>query len=330
MGVRSQPRTSAHGTPSVLVLLVAAALAGCSRPAAEAPMSGYAEAELVYVAPPLAGTLHTLAVKRGDSVSRGQALAAFEADIEALNRDAAEARRERALALQRNLEKGRRPNELRAIAEQLAQAEAQLGASTHALQRNRQLVEQGFLAATRLDEFSAARERDAARVRELQAQQALAQQAARADEVAAARADVRAGSAEAELARYRQGQRQLVAPVAGQVFDVLYRPGEWVGAGAPLLALLPPGALKIRFFVPEPALAAAAIGREVALSCEGCPAGLRAHIRYVAPQAEYTPPVIYSVASRSKLVFMVEADPGPASPLKPGQPVDVRWAGDAR
>ncbi len=107
----------------------------------------------------------------------------------------------------------------------------------------------------------------------------------------------------------------------------MYRPGEWVNAGAPVVALLPPGALKVRFFVPEPALARAAVGSEVALSCDGCAPNLRARIRWVSPQAEYTPPVIYSNASRSKLVFAVEATPlDGAAALKPGQPVDVRFA----
>jgi HlyD family secretion protein len=110
------------------------------------------------------------------------------------------------------------------------------------------------------------------------------------------------------------------------VFEVMFRAGEWVNAGAPVVALLPPEALKVRFFVPEPALARAAVGSEVALACDGCAAGLRARIRWVSPQAEYTPPVIYSNASRSKLVFAVEATPlAAANALKPGQPVDVRF-----
>jgi HlyD family secretion protein len=90
-----------------------------------------------------------------------------------------------------------------------------------------------------------------------------------------------------------------------------------VNAGAPVVALLPPTALKVRFFVPEPALARAAVGSQVALSCDACAANLRARIRWVSPQAEYTPPVIYSNASRSKLVFAVEATPLEAASMLP-------------
>jgi HlyD family secretion protein len=172
----------------------------------------------------------------------------------------------------------------------------------------------------------AARDRDAARLRELQAQRALALDAARSDEVAAAAAEARGATADADLARWREGQRQRQAPQDAQVFDVLYRVGEWVNAGAPVVALLPPQGLKLRFFVPQAQLARVAVGQRVAVACDGCPGGLSARVRWVSPQAEYTPPVIYSNASRAKLVFMVEATPDDAAraAIKPGQPLDVR------
>jgi HlyD family secretion protein len=308
-------------SPALLVLLC-----GCGGPAPDGPMSGYAEAELVYLAPTAAGVLQSVAVQRGDAVRRGQPVFALDADAEALGSRAADARRERAEAQAANLRKGKRPNEIAALDQQLAQARAALAASAAALERQQQLVQQGFVAALRLDELLAARDRDAGRVRELQAQRALALEAARGDEIAAASAEARGSSAELALARWREDQRQRSAPTDAVVFDVMARPGEWVNAGTPVVALLPPAALKIRFFVPETALPRAAVGSEVLLSCDGCPAGLKARIRWVSPQAEFTPPVIYSVGTRSKLVFMVEALPTGAAPLKPGQPVDVRWA----
>lgn len=308
-------------------LLGTLALASACTPRGdEVLMSGYAEAELVYVAPSAAGTLLSLAVQRGDRVKRGQLLYALDTDAEALNRQTAQARRERAQAQENNLRKGGRPAEVQAVDQQIAQAQAALAASTSTLQRNQQLVDQGFQSPLRLEELVAARDRDAARVRELQAQRTVATQAARSDEIAAAAADTRGALSDMSLSVWREGQRHRDAPADALVFDVMYRPGEWVNAGAPVVALLPPGALKVRFFVPEPLLARAAIGSQVALSCDGCAPKLRAQIRWVSPQAEYTPPVIYSNASRSKLVFAVEATPlDDAAALKPGQPVDVRF-----
>lgn len=314
---------------SVLAPLALLALLACAPAADDAALSGYAEAELVYVAPTAAGVLQAVAVARGDRVARGQLLYTLDGDAEALGRQAAEARSERAQAQESNLRKGRRPAELQAIDQQLAQAQAGLTASTSALKRNQQLVEQGFQSPLQLAELVAARDRDTARVRELQAQRRLAGEAGRGDEIAAAAAEARGSQADAALSAWREGQKRREAPTDAVVFDVMYRAGEWVNAGAPVVALLPPSALKVRFFVPEPMLARAAVGNPVALSCDGCPAGMSARIRWVSPQAEYTPPLIYSNASRSKLVFAVEATPLDAAPLKPGQPVDVRLASRA-
>jgi len=311
-------------TPRPLrVLAVLAAVAGCTAAPDDTALSGYAEAELVYLASSSAGTLQTLKVQRGDTVKAGQPLYTLDAEAEALGRDAAQARSERARAQADNLRKGRRPLELQALDEQIAQAKAALAASTATRDRNQQLVSQGFLAPLRLDEFVAQRDRDAARLKELQAQRAQAAQASRSDEIAAAAAESRGTQADLALARWREGQKQRSAPIAAAVFDVMYRVGEWVPAGAPVVALLPPGALKLRFFVPEPQLGRVAVGAEVGVSCSGCPAGLTARVRHVSLQAEFTPPVIYSAGSRSKLVFMVEAWPASVSALKPGQPVDV-------
>jgi len=301
------------------------ALAACGGAPAEAPMAGYAEAEFTYVAASAAGTVTALNVRRGDQVAAGQPLYALDADSEQLGRASAQARSERAAAQTADLQKGKRPLELQALDQQLAQAQAALAASSTALTRQQSLVAQGFIAAIQIDQLVAARDRDAARLKELQATRALAPLAARSDEIDAARADRRGAEADLALARWREGQKQRQAPTAALVQDVMYRVGEWVPAGAPVVALLPPGALKVRFFVPEQLLPQARVGREVLLACDGCAAGLKARIRWVSAQAEFTPPVIYSNGSRSKLVFMVEADPLDAAALKPGQPLDVRF-----
>jgi HlyD family secretion protein len=113
--------------------------------------------------------------------------------------------------------------------------------------------------------------------------------------------------------------------VAGVVTDTLFVKGEWVPAGSPVVAILPPANVKVRFFVPEPKLGAVKVGQKVSVACDACGNPLEATVSFVAPQAEFTPPVIYSKDSRAKLVFLVEArpDPADAARLHPGQPVDV-------
>ncbi|MBO0756017.1 MAG: HlyD family secretion protein, partial [Bradyrhizobiaceae bacterium] len=115
------------------------------------------------------------------------------------------------------------------------------------------------------------------------------------------------------------------APTGARVADILARPGETVAAGAPVVSLLPPANILVRFFVPEAALASIHKGDPIALHCDRCPSDLVATISFVSPQAEYTPPVIYSESSRSKLVYLIEARPRPdqAILINPGQPIEV-------
>ncbi len=309
---------------AALTLCVATS-AGCTRVDPDR-FSGYAEADLVYVAPTIGGRIVKLEVERGARVQAGQILFELERDPESLARAAAAARAESAAAQTRNLRKGKRVDELRAIEQQLAQARAALALSTNDLKRSEGLVAQGFISPNRLDELKATRDRDVARVAELQANLAVARDAARPDEIAAAEAEQRAAESDLASSRWREDQTRGIAPKSAAVQDVMYRVGEYVAQGAPVVALLPDGALKVRFFVPQGALARVRVGESVAVSCDGCPQELKAQVAFISDKAEYTPPVIYSNESRAKLVFMIEARPDAktAQVLKPGQPVDVR------
>jgi len=124
----------------------------------------------------------------------------------------------------------------------------------------------------------------------------------------------------------RLARRKLFSPVTGTVQQVYYRPGELVPAGRPVISLLPPGNLKVRFYVPEALLPKITYGDEVTVSCDGCAPGLTAKVSFIAGSSEYTPPVIYSLDERSKLVFLIEARPEKPDALRVGQPVSVTLA----
>jgi HlyD family secretion protein len=316
---------------SACASLIAAALGlhGCG---AEAPhgYTGYAEADYVRVAAPFGGRLEALAVERGAQVAAGERLFVLEHDSEAAARREAEARLHAAEARLANLLKGRRAPELDAIRAQLAQAEAALKLAAAQLARTEQLVQARFLAPERLDEARAEHGRAAARVAELEAQLATAQLAAREDEIRSAAHEVAAARAALAQAEWRLAQKTVAAPVAGLVQDLFYVAGEWVGAGAPVVSLLPPKNVKVRFYVPEPALGALRLGQEVLVRCDGCPEPVRAKVSFISPRAEYTPPVIFSREERAKLVYLVEARPAPedAAKLHPGQPVEVSLSGE--
>jgi HlyD family secretion protein len=138
-----------------------------------------------------------------------------------------------------------------------------------------------------------------------------------------AEAALRTATARFAASQTRLSRRKIASPVSGTVQQIYFRPGEMVPAGRPVLAILPPGNLKVRFFVPQATLPAIAYGDTVKVSCDGCAADLTARVSFIARSAEFTPPVIYSLQERAKLVFMVEALPNEPEKLRVGQPVDV-------
>jgi HlyD family secretion protein len=138
-----------------------------------------------------------------------------------------------------------------------------------------------------------------------------------------AEAALRTAEARLNSAQTRLVRRKVFSPVAGTVQQLYFRQGEMVAAGRPVLALLPPANLKVRFFVPEARLPHIAIGDAVKIRCDGCGSELDARVSFISRTAEYTPPVIFSLEERSKLVFLIEARPERTDKLRVGQPVSV-------
>jgi len=288
--------------------------------------SGYAEANYVRLSSPIAGHLVKVYLSQGDQVARNAPAFILEQENERAAREEALARVRHAQALLTNLKKGKRPEEIAAIRAQLAQAIAAAQLSSANLARETQLVAAHFLSPARLDEMKAARARDQAQVREWQAQLRVAHLTARRDEIHAAEQDLLAAQAQLAQATWRLEQKIQHTPTAATVVDVLYREGELVPAGSPIVTLLPPQNIKARFFVPETTLGTLHINQAVTLQCDGCGTAIAAKITFISPEAQYTAPLIYSKENRSSLVFMVEAQPSPteAQRLHPGQPLEIR------
>ena len=307
----------------VAAMLALAAACGNKEPPA---LQGYVEGEYVRVAAPFAGTLVRLEAQRGAQVVAGAPLFALEAESEDVARREALERARRAQAQVEDLRKGKRPTEIEAAHAQLAQAQVALNLSEREYARQLDLVAKGFVSQQRADEAKAARDRDRGKVAELQAELGTVKAGARPDEIRAAEAEAAAAREALAQAEWKLRQKTVAATVAGTVSDTLFTRGEWVPAGAPVVSLLPPANVKVRFFVPEPKLGAVKVGQKVTLACDGCGNPIDASVTFIAPQAEFTPPVIYSKDNRAKLVFLVEARPAPADAarLHPGQPVDVR------
>jgi HlyD family secretion protein len=137
-------------------------------------------------------------------------------------------------------------------------------------------------------------------------------------------AEARVNTSQTKLAR-----RRMNAPIAGTIQQIYFREGETVPAQRPVISILPPGNMKVRFFVPEPELPKLKVGDEVRVTCDGCADDLTATIYFIATMAEYTPPVIYSLDERSKLVYLIQARPNKPDSLRVGQPVSIFTNGRA-
>ncbi len=308
-------------------LIALALVAGCTPPPS-ATLPGVIEAELVRVAPPVAGRLVELSVARGGVVQAGAALFRVESPEDGATQAEAQARVAQQLALRADLARGKRPDELAVTAAQLAQARSAATEAEAQLKRERELARQGFVSGTRLDSLRAQRNEAAAKVDELRAVQRVGRLAGRDDALHAADAALLTAQAQAEQVRARLADKRITAPANAVVDDTLFRVGEWVPAGAPVVNLLPAAALKLRFYVAEATLPKIKPGSMVTLTCDGCVAPVKATVRFIATRAEFTPPVIYSREQRARLVYLVEAWPAAAdaATLRPGQLVDVRLA----
>jgi HlyD family secretion protein len=303
----------------------AALLAGCGA-APSHSVQGYVEGEYVYVSSPEAGTLTALSVQRGAHVNAGDPLFVLQNIPQKAARDQAAEQLAQGRATLEDLKKGRRPPEIASIQAQLDQARAALELSVEELARQEKLAAiPGGSAQQDLDRARSGHSQDKQRVAQLEADLKTAELGSREDQIAASEASVRAMQAGLVRTEFDLSQTAQAAPAAGLVFDTLYRQGEWVAAGRPVVALLPPENVKVRAFVEETRVGTIHPGDPVSVSIDGVAQPVPGKISFISPQAEYTPPVIYSEESRSKLVFMVEAvfDKTNAANLHPGQPVDV-------
>ncbi len=274
----------------MLVISLALLAAACGERAPDL-MQGYGEADYIYLSSQAPGVVGQVLVREGDRVDAGARV--FSLDPERLSYGAQSAAAQRSAAV---------------AAVNTAQADATLAARNNA--RGLELFEQGFYPRARLDADRAAR--DAANARLAQTLREAA-----------------AAGAQTELAETRVTDLAGIAPVAGTIEQIFHRQGEVVNAGEPIVALLAPENMKVRFFAPEAMLAELAVGARVLVSCDGCgDAALPATVSFIAREPQFTPPVIYSLDQREKLVFLVEARLDAPGPVRPGMPVDVRLARD--
>lgn len=269
-----------------VLILCAALLAGCEqKPAADQPWLGYAEGESALIAAPQGGWLTNMPLQRGQTIKLGDVLFTLDATREEAGRDQAAAQLAQARAT-------------------LVQERANLELTRTALSRQDRLAADGVGVPAVRDQARAAHEQSRARIAQLEGQ------------IAQMQAGISASS-------YALSQRTVKAQTQGVVQDIFFRQGEYVPAGVPVVSVLPPANIFVRFFVPQTELAKVKLGQKVRISCDGC-RPIDAAISFISAREEFTPPIIFSVGSREKLVFKLEARVEGGLKLNPGQPVEVR------
>jgi HlyD family secretion protein len=257
-------------------------------------------------------------VKKGDRLFIIDPVVA-QADVERSEGALAEAQ-----SRYENLLKGKRPEEKEITHAQRRETEAALAMAELEHKRQSELLAKGV--GTRRDYENAESTMHQLRMRQasIAAQEKVNDLGARPDEIAAAKAQVDQDQAGLDQAKKRLDDLMPGAPEDGLIENTFFNAGEWVPAGTPVVSLLPPFRVKLRFFVPQDDVADARMGMPVSFTCDGCPPDLKAKIIYISPRAEFTPPVIYSQTARTKLVFMIEARPeSTQAALSPGLPVTV-------
>ncbi len=290
---------------------------------------GYVDADYVTIGPTQSGLLTSLHVRRGDTVVKGAKLFDQDDIDDRAASDQAAASLAQAKATLVNLQTASRETEIAQAAANLADLRAARDRIAQDLERNTRLMRAGATPKQTVEQGEQDLASAAAKVRGAEAKlDEDRSPTGRENEIAAQQAVVLQQQAALTAAEWRLDQRHVAAPAGGRIADTMAEPGEMLNAGTPVVSLLPPENIFVRFFVPETDLARIHVGQQVTIACDSCAKDLTAHVSFIAPQPEYTPPVIFSEDTRSKLVWLIEARPRAteAPILSPGQPVTVRPA----
>lgn len=304
------------GVSAVLMAL------GLAQPASTV-WNGYLEADYVYVAPLTAGRITAIHADQGDRVAATVLLVEMDTETQTAALAAAKAAVAQAQANLDNLETGSREAEIAVIAASLRRAEADRDLAKGNLDRTQVLSDKGTASSVQLQQMHSQLAVAQAQVDQLQAQLEVAKLPARAAQRNAAEAALNVARYQALTAQVALRDRSLMAPITGVIDQRFFKPGEVAGAGAPILSLFDPAKLKVIFFVPEARRAGLALGQQLSVTCDGCPNDLAAKVIRIAPEPQFTPPILYSRDERGRLVFRAEAQMAQTEGLSPGQPVSL-------
>ncbi|MFD1800611.1 HlyD family secretion protein [Mixta tenebrionis] len=313
----------------IIFLCCLTLLSGC-KDAEPFALAGYTYGEFTYLSFPFTEEVEELFVAKGETVSKGQKLMQMVKFTAENALHVAEKNVLAEQALLHNLETGERQAALNMVRAQLERAKSAASLAKRELERQQRLYKAKMVSVAEWERAKEDYIQKKAQVKELLHQLEVKELPAREAEINNQKSRVESAVLQRDKARWDLEQRTLFAPQDALVYDILYHPGERPAADRPVISLLSPDRIKIRFYVPEKRLGEIQTGTRIKVHCDGCSRSLSAYINYISPQAEFSPPVIYSTQRREKLLFMAEAVPVKEDlPLvKTGQPVAIEVVSD--
>jgi HlyD family secretion protein len=314
--------------------------------------TGTVEAVTVDLSAKIQGTLKSVAVKAGDTVSKGQLVAE-------LSRNDLQAQRERdALAVLKaeaalaDLQSGARDQEIKEAALALdtagvnykqasidyeqAAADYEQAATDH--ERLEFLYEAGAIsqseyekAANMLKKSANMMETAANRlklaenqVEAARARLSLLRSGNRPQQINAARVEVERSKAVLQATEAMLEDLKITSPLDGEVLSKNYEEGEYVTPGAPVITVADLSDMWIKLYIPTDDLPHIRLGQQVTFTVSGKTRVFSGVVEEIASKGEFTPKTIQTKQERANVVFGVKIrveDTGGV--LKPGMPADV-------
>ena len=297
-------------------------ISGCDKAAPTEAITGYVEANYIYLAAPESGWITEQAIELGSIIEKGQVVTQLDDDYQNLSLTQQQTITQQKQAQLADLTQGARTEELNVLRSQLHEANIQTELAKLQFTRAQQLHQDALISQAEFDSAKLTLASKNAKEVTIKQQIKVLELGARKEQVIAKQQEVKSSNFDIEKSLWQKNQRMIIAHQSGIVDEIYFRQGEFVNKGQPVLSLLLPRSKKVRFYLPQAKVVKLTLGKNISVVTQSS-ALAKATVSYIANSVEFTPPVLYDNTNRQALVFLVEATFNEPIALHPGQPVDI-------
>ena len=307
-------------------LAVMATACGQKEDSNEIQLNGRLEAQLVDLAPKVAGRVVTVHVKEGERVKAGDLLVQLDLGDTAIAVERDRHNVQAARAKLQDLAVGSREAEIAAAAAEVTDRRAAVDLADRELQRQEYLLSKEVGAPRDYDRAKTELDRANAAVKISEERLALTREGFRRWQTAQARSEVDRAQAQLAQSEVVAREGEIRAPADGVVMHRMAEPGQLLAAGQTGITMALSNRLYVRTFVPETRLGRVKTGQAAVVRVDAHPGqAFAATVSEISPDAEFTPKPVETRNERVNLVYAAKVDLtlGWNAPLVPGQPADV-------